>query len=204
VTAVAGGLKQPAKSLIGSFTVATTAAERATGEQASVILAARVVGGGNAVGTWAYSGSGIDALNRVAQKYSEWGSAAQPGSPAIKARAAALRYPETVRVAACAARGKAGGASASIFANRCGFPPAPDVIYWFKTPGQPATAQVLGAYDLGNCTKTADQAELDKTSPQGSGFCTIVAATSANPGYNIDATPAPRPKGVLAESGADC
>lgn len=132
------------------------------------------------------------------------GAAAEPGSPALKARASALRYPETVRAAACAANRKAGGASASIGANRCGFPPSPDVIYWFKTPGQPATAQLLGAYDLGNCTKTADQAELDKTSPQGSGFCTIVAATSANPGYNVDATPAPRPKGVLAQSGAGC
>lgn len=204
VTDVAGGLKKPARSLTGSFTVATTASERATGEKASVILAARVVGGGNAVGTWAYSEDGIDALNHVAQEYSEWGAAAQPGSPALKAREAALRYPETVRATACAGAGKPGGAIASIGANRCGFPPAPDVIYWFETPGEPATAQLLGAYDLGNCTKTADQAELDKTSPQGSGFCTIVAATSANPGYDVDATPASRPKGVLAESGAGC
>lgn len=204
VTDVAGGLKKPAKSLTGSFTVATTASERATGEKASAILAARVVGGGNAIGTWAYSENGIDALNRVAQMYSEWGAAAQPGSSALKARATALRYPETSRAAACAATGKAGGANASIGANRCGFPPAPDVIYWFKTPGQPGAAQLLGAYDLGNCTKTADQAELDKTSPQGSGFCTIVAAMSANPGYNVDVTPAPRPKGVLAQSGAGC
>lgn len=69
------------------FAAATTVSERAAGEKASVILAARVVGAGNAVGTWVYSGNGIDALNRVAQKYSEWGAAAQPGSPALKARA---------------------------------------------------------------------------------------------------------------------
>jgi hypothetical protein len=204
VTDVAGGLKKPAKSLADSVIVATSASERATGEMASVILAARVVGGGDAIGTWAYSGSGIDALNGVAMKYSEWGGAAQPGSPLSKARASVLLYPETRRAALCAATGAGGGASASIGANRCGFPSAPDVIYWFQAPGNLGAAQLLGAYDFGNCTRTADQSEVDKTSPQGSGFCSIVASLSANPGYDVDATPAPRPNGVLAKSGAGC
>jgi hypothetical protein len=53
----------------------------------------------------------------VAQKYSLWGSAAEPGSLALRARASALRYPETARAVACAAGGTPGGATASIGAT---------------------------------------------------------------------------------------
>jgi hypothetical protein len=143
-------------------------------------------------------------MNHAALTYSEWGTAAQPGSPDLQYRAEALKYPETAQVLRCAKRNHAPTPTASRGANRCGFPQAPDVIYWFKTPGQKPVAQRLGAYDYGNCTRTADQGELSKSSPQGPGFCTIVASLRANPGYNFNGTPAAKPNGVLAEVGGAC
>ncbi len=206
VTDVASGLKKPATGLSNPKTVATTRAEQKSGEEAQVMLAARVDGvTGRPVGVWAYGDGTIDAVNAVAEEYSEWGAAAEPGSPAIHDRELALKYPETKRVLACVKSSTTtSGPSASRGANPCGFPQAPDVIYWVKTPGQAAMAERLGAYNLGNCTRTADQTQLDKSSPQGSGYCTIVASIAANPGYNFDAEPSVRPKGVEAQSGAGC
>jgi hypothetical protein len=205
VTDIAGGLKKPATALVDARAVATTAFERRSGEHAQYIVAARIAGvAGKPIGVWAYGDSGIDDMNHAALTYAEWGTAAQPRSPDLRYRAAALKYPETAQALRCAKRNRAPTPTASRGANRCGFPQAPDVIYWFKTPGQQPVAQRLGAYDYGNCTRTADQSQLSKSSPQGSGFCTIVAELSANPGYNFDKTPAPKPKGILAEVGGAC
>lgn len=203
VTDVAGGLTKPATALTNAVTVATNSQERGTGEQADLILAARIAGT-STVGAWAYSDTGIDALNSAALRYSEWGAAAQPGSELLKDRALALGYPETRKALACVSGSGPAGPSASRGANRCGFPQAPDVIEWVETPGSPATAQRLGAYDFSNCTRTADQTELGKETSQTEGFCTIVASLAANPGYNFDAPVAKRPKGVEAESGPAC
>lgn len=205
VTDIAGGLEKPATALVDARAVATTLSERTSGERARYIVAARIAGvPGKPVGLWAYGGSGIDDLNHVALTYSEWGTAAQPGSLDLKYRANALKYPETAKVLHCAKSKHGPTPTASRGANRCGFPQAPDVIYWFETPGQKPVAQRLGAYDYGNCTRTADQAQLSKSSPQGPGFCTIVASLRANPGYNFNRTPALKPNGILAEVGGAC
>jgi hypothetical protein len=53
-------------------------------------------------------------------------------------------------------------------------------------------------------TRRADQKQLSKSSPQGSGFCTVVASLDANPDYNFNRTPATKPNGILAEVGGAC
>lgn len=201
-TSIGSGLAKPATSITDVVSVATSQKERQSAG-AEMIIAARIAGAGGVIGTWAYSGDSITALNTAARKYSNWGTAAQAGSVAAKERAEMLHYPETSKAALCAARGSGAGPTASIGVNRCG-PALPDVIEWVQDPGLPATAQELGGYDLSNCARTASQAELKRTSPQGAGYCTIVASLSANPHYNFAAAPAPKPRGILAQVGGAC
>lgn len=202
VTEVSSGLIAPATTLLGAMTVDTTPSERSSGSHYSVILAARINGAGSAIGLWADGGGGADGLNSVAHKYSYWGTATQPGSPAAAERAAMQKWPETAKAKACLSRSSSHSTTPRD-PKSCNLT-APDVIYWFISPGQPAVAQLLGGVNLARCTYTASQSEVDKGSPQGPGFCTIVASVDANPGYNVDATPAPKPAGILAESGGGC
>jgi hypothetical protein len=76
------------------------------------------------------------------------------------------------------------------------------VIVRYVAPGQPATAQVLGNYNLQNCEPTFQT--LQDTSPTGDGYCTEAAWASDNPGYNADATPAPRLKNPQVSVGPAC
>jgi hypothetical protein len=45
---------------------------------------------------------------------------------------------------------------------------------------------------------------MTATSPLGPGFCTAAAFAADNPGYDVDAEPAPRPKHIINEVGAGC
>ncbi|MFE2971873.1 hypothetical protein ACFXKC_51605 [Streptomyces sp. NPDC059340] len=80
--------------------------------------------------------------------------------------------------------------------------PTRDVIAWYKTPGLPDSAQVLGNYYLATCETTFQS--LTHTSPTGPGYCTEAAWASDNPGYNADATPAKRLKKVQVVIGPAC
>lgn len=81
-------------------------------------------------------------------------------------------------------------------------PPTRDVIVWAKVPGLPATAQVVGNYDVQTCQTTF--ASLPHSSPTEAGYCTEAAYASDNPDYNADATPARRLKHVQVIVGPAC
>lgn len=77
-----------------------------------------------------------------------------------------------------------------------------DVDVWYKAPGLPDSAQVLGSYNAATCQSTFQM--LKSTSPTGAGYCTEAAWASDNPGYNADAEPAKRLKDVQVSVGAGC
>ncbi|WP_143765240.1 hypothetical protein [Catenulispora acidiphila] len=76
-----------------------------------------------------------------------------------------------------------------------------DVIEWQREPGLPDSAIELGGTDPEHCKLTFDT--LKTSSPNGPGDCTQAAWLSDNPGYNPDATPAPRLKKAQVTIG-DC
>lgn len=76
-----------------------------------------------------------------------------------------------------------------------------DVIEWQREPGVPDSANELGGTDPEHCNWTFDT--LKTSSPTGSGYCTEAAWASDNPGYDPNATPAPRLKKVQVVIG-DC
>jgi hypothetical protein len=93
--------------------------------------------------------------------------------------------------AACAARGFASG----------------DIYVRWTDPGVPWTAQELGGewvwnVALGKCL-TSVQMEI-AASPPGAGNCTQVGYVAENPGYDVNATPAPPLEDVAAETGPAC
>jgi hypothetical protein len=89
--------------------------------------------------------------------------------------------------------------------------PGEDLIVWSKVPGAPVDVSALGSYDSAACKAAGKQATLDmlqQTSQTGSGYCTVAAPASANPGYEkkyIDSSAAnpPKPKGIVFAS-ASC
>lgn len=86
-------------------------------------------------------------------------------------------------------------------------PSSGDIIVRMITPGQQPVAQRLGGEWLWNNTTKTCQSSLEfmiSTAPPGTGFCTQVALASSNPGYKVDATPAPPLKKVLGSKGGAC
>ncbi|MFD8424447.1 hypothetical protein [Streptomyces sp. NPDC059466] len=84
--------------------------------------------------------------------------------------------------------------------SRCG--PSRDVLVWYKVPDIPDSAQTLGNYNVVTCETTFD--DLQHTSPTQPGYCTAAAWVSDNPGYDVDARPAMRPKKVQVAVGPGC
>jgi hypothetical protein len=80
--------------------------------------------------------------------------------------------------------------------------PTRDVIVRYIAPGLPANSQVLGDYDVQNCTTTFES--LKGTSPTEPGFCTEAAWASDNPGYDADATPSAPLKKIQVKVGPAC
>lgn len=78
----------------------------------------------------------------------------------------------------------------------------PDMIVWYKVPGLPDSAQVLGGWSPGTCKLSVDQ--IMQGSSMGPDYCTVIARASDNPGYNADAIPAKPLKHVIEEVGAGC
>lgn len=60
-----------------------------------------------------------------------------------------------------------------------------DVVVWYKVPGVPGSAQVIGNDNLVSCETTFRSVQT--TSSNQSGYCTEAAWASDNPGYNADA-----------------
>lgn len=111
-------------------------------------------------------------------------SASKPATAPATAQPAVTTSEPTVAPTSCALTSKA------------------DVIERIITPGSPATAQRLGSVDLVNCRSVFD-ALKDETSTD-PGYCTTAAWAADNPGYNVDAVPAPPLKNVQAVAGKGC
>jgi hypothetical protein len=82
----------------------------------------------------------------------------------------------------------------------CG--PTRDVIIRTISPNLPPSATEVGDYDLQDCSMTID--DLSNTSPTTDGYCTQAAYADDNPGYNIDETPAPTLRKLVAQFGPAC
>jgi hypothetical protein len=78
----------------------------------------------------------------------------------------------------------------------------PDYIVRDMDPGASTLASEVGPVDLADCKTTLD--DFPGTAGQGPGECTTIALASDNPGYNVDANPAPRLKHVLMSAGPGC
>lgn len=84
----------------------------------------------------------------------------------------------------------------------CDMTKEPDVIVWYKVPGLQDSAQVLGGWSPETCKSSIPQ--IMAGAPTGDGYCTEVAWSSTNPGYNADATPAKPLKHVIEAVGGSC
>ncbi|OBC11024.1 hypothetical protein A5788_10815 [Gordonia sp. 852002-50816_SCH5313054-c] len=74
----------------------------------------------------------------------------------------------------------------------------PDMIMWMHAPRVEDSAEVIGGFDVLSCGDQWRSAQ-----PTGAGYCTIIARSSDNPGYDVDVKPAPRPSNPVDTVG-DC
>jgi len=76
--------------------------------------------------------------------------------------------------------------------------------YFVRTtePGLAASAQEIGNVDFSNCTPTLR--DFAQTAGQAQGECTTIARARANPGYDVNATPAPPLRRVIMSAGPGC
>jgi hypothetical protein len=87
-------------------------------------------------------------------------------------------------------------------AHSCAEAPGSDVIVWTVKPGHEPVARQIGVLNLQTCQFSPPT--VLQTAPTGPGNCTLVAPVEANPGYNVNARPPPRPRGVVASVGEAC
>jgi hypothetical protein len=78
----------------------------------------------------------------------------------------------------------------------------PDVIQRFISNGTQWEAQLLGGFDYAACGPSIANLAFD--SPALAGDCTQIALASDNPGYDVNAAPAPPLKHVANEVGPAC
>lgn len=148
----------------------------------------------------------IGAVNAAARARSEWGALAEPGSAAARTRDAVLASRQHAAAVACVTHPGSTriGSKPASDKHQCKLVTKRDVIFWWKTPGHPATAQLLGDVDNATCRYSYSLTDMMATSPLGPGFCSAVAFASDNPGYNVDAEPAPWLQHIINEVGAGC
>ncbi len=84
----------------------------------------------------------------------------------------------------------------------CRLTPTEDLIERLVTPRLPPSAIVVGNVDGVLCKPTVDT--IQQTTPSGPGYCTQIARSADNPGYNPDATPAAPLRKVIAQYGSAC
>lgn len=81
--------------------------------------------------------------------------------------------------------------------------PGPDLVVWIDHVGSEPYATTLGATNTLNCEPTVDYFR-DTVSQDPTYRCVLIGLASSNPGYDVDADPAPRPKNLSATFGPDC
>src|SRR5882757_9819313 len=77
-------------------------------------------------------------------------------------------------------------------------PTSRDLIIWERWPRLPDAAQEVGDVDGSQCKLTLDSWKAGE--PTGPGYCAKIAWASDNPGYDVDARPAPPLKNVHRRS----
>ena len=87
-------------------------------------------------------------------------------------------------------------------AATCTLPSSPDLLVRTIAPRVGPSAEILGSANLGLCIPTVQW--LQQTTPTGPGYCTQVALSSDNPGYDLNRTPAPPLRKLIAKFGAGC
>lgn len=107
------------------------------------------------------------------------------GSPTATASPAAVHSAATAPSPSCTL--KAGG---------------PDYIVRDDLPGASVMATEVGNVDFADCTNGLT--DFAATAGQAPGECTTIALASSNPGYNVNAVPAPPLKDVLQSAGPGC
>lgn len=111
-------------------------------------------------------------------------AAAPPSPVAVPRTTAALTAPTSAQPASCSLKLQG------------------DIIERVVVPGQPATVQQLGSINLQDCTLAFN--DLAAETNDDPGYCTTAAWLSDNPGYDVNAVPAPPLKKVQAQAGAAC
>lgn len=107
---------------------------------------------------------------------------------------AAASAPSTAAVTATTAAASPTGS--------CALPDSQDLIERDDDPGASILASEVGEVDLANCTSTLD--DFQQTAGQAAGECTTIAWAKDNPGYDVNAVPAPPLKHVIESAGPGC
>jgi len=108
--------------------------------------------------------------------------------------------------------------SAPISKQACNLKSDGDLIEWSRnrhpsnsdgSTGAPASAVEIGDVDLVNCKSYLDgwvANHSDNAADNAAGYrdCYEIAWAKDNPGYDVDASPAPRLKNVIEQAGNDC
>jgi len=97
---------------------------------------------------------------------------------------------------------KAPPAAAGSVTTACRLTPTEDLIERDITPRIPPSAILIGNVNLVLCKPTVDT--IQQTTPSGPGYCTQIARSADNPGYNPDATPAAPLRKIIAQYGSAC
>lgn len=84
----------------------------------------------------------------------------------------------------------------------CSLPDNQDLIVRDDDPGAQILAQEVGEANLGNCTTTLSS--FAQTAGQAAGECSTIAWAKDNPGYDVNAVPAPPLKDVIQSAGPGC
>lgn len=115
----------------------------------------------------------------------------------VSSNSSSSSAPPAAQTQAAPASGSAAPPSAS-----CKLKTTFDYIVRDDLPGASVQAQEIGNVDLANCTSSL--ADFAATAGQADGECTTIALASKNPGYDVNAVPAPPLKDVIESAGPGC
>jgi hypothetical protein len=123
------------------------------------------------------------------------------GSPSAGQRPAAAPAQPAAAVPAAGVPARSAAAKAAP-SPPCKLKDTPTYIVRDDDPGASVLASDIGNADYVTCTTAL--ADFAATAGQASGECTTIALASDNPGYNVNAVPAPPLKGVIESAGPGC
>lgn len=129
-------------------------------------------------------------------RWKQTGPALAPAVLAVVLAACGSGSPSSSTAAAAAATVQAAPSPA------CTLKTTFDYILRDDDPAASVMAQEIGNVDLVNCTDSLGN--FAATAGQAPGECTTIALASDNPGYDVNAVPAPPLKKVIESAGPGC